>query len=260
MEKMRKILVLIAAIAISASAFAQQEVALVETSDSDLQGRFKVALDIPICEKVSLSWSEQLRVKDSFGSMDKLLSSLTVGYTPWKFLQLGTEYAFVNEKKGDDWRTKHRWNIDITEKATVGRFELSLRERVRMEFRGYEANKYESPNPFTSLRTRLKVAYKNQSRWKPYTYLEVYATLNSPAKVENYLRDALARDNYCNRVRLVFGSEMKINEKNKMDFHYMINFNRTYKTAYDKVSGDLQKWALENVCAHVICVDYKFSL
>ena len=129
-----------------------------------------------------------------------------------------------------------------------------------MEFRGYEANKYESPNPFTSLRTRLKVAYKNQSRWKPYTYLEVYATLNSPAKVENYLRDALARDNYCNRVRLVFGSEMKINEKNKMDFHYMINFNRTYKTTYDKVSGDLQKWALENVCAHVICVDYKFSL
>ena len=74
------------------------------------------------------------------------------------------------------------------------------------------------------------------------------------------MRDALTRDNYCNRVRLVFGSEMKINEKNKMDFHYMINFNRTYKTTYDKVSGDLQKWALENVCAHVICVDYKFTL
>ena len=257
---MRKFWVLMAAIAISVGAFAQQNIPLVESEDSDLQGRFKVAMDIPISEKVKLTWGEQLRVKDSFGSMDKILSSLTVGYTPWNFLQLGTEYAFVNEKKGDDWRTKHRWNIDITEKATVGRFELSLRERVRMEFRGYEANKYESPNPFTSLRTRLKVAYKNQSRWKPYTYVEVYATLNSPAKVDNYLRDALSRDNYCNRVRLVFGSEMKINEKNKMDFHYMINFNRSYKAKYDASLGNLQSWALEKVAAHVICVDYKFSL
>ena len=257
---MRKFWVLMAAIAISVGAFAQQNIPLVESEDSDLQGRFKVAMDIPISEKVKLTWGEQLRVKDSFGSMDKILSSLTVGYTPWNFLQLGTEYAFVNEKKGDDWRTKHRWNIDITEKATVGRFELSLRERVRMEFRGYEANKYESPNPFTSLRTRLKVAYKNQSRWKPYAYVEVYATLNSPAKVDNYLRDALTRDNYCNRVRLVFGSEMKINEKNKMDFHYMINFNRSYKAKYDASLGNLQSWALEKVAAHVICVDYKFSL
>ena len=257
---MRKFWILMAAIAISVGAFAQQNIPLVESEDSDLQGRFKVAMDIPISEKVKLTWGEQLRVKDSFGSMDKILSSLTVGYTPWNFLQLGTEYAFVNEKKGDDWRTKHRWNIDITEKATVGRFELSLRERVRMEFRGYKANKYESPNPFTSLRTRLKVAYKNQSRWKPYTYVEVYATLNSPAKVYNYLTDPMERDNYCNRVRLVFGSEMKINEKNKMDFHYMINFNRSYKTSYDKVSGDLKSWGLEKLCAHVICVDYKFSL
>ena len=257
---MRKFWVLMAAVAISVGAFAQQNIPLVESEDGDLQGRFKVAMDIPISEKVKLTWGEQLRVKDSFGSMDKILSSLTVGYTPWNFLQLGTEYAFVNEKKGDDWRTKHRWNIDITEKATVGRFELSLRERVRMEFRGYEANKYESPNPFTSLRTRLKVAYKNQSRWKPYAYVEVYATLNSPAKVDNYLRDALTRDNYCNRVRLVFGSEMKINEKNKMDFHYMINFNRSYKAKYDASLGNLQSWALEKVAAHVICVDYKFSL
>ena len=257
---MRRFLILMVAIAISTGAYAQQDIPLVESSDSDLQGRFKVAMDIPISEKVKLTWGEQLRVKDSFGSMDKILSSLTVGYTPWNFLQLGTEYAFVNEKKGDDWRTKHRWNIDITEKATVGRFEFSLRERVRMEFRGYEANKYESPNPFTSLRTRLKVAYKNQSRWKPYTYVEMYATLNSPAKVYNYLTDPMERDNYCNRVRLVFGSEMKINEKNKMDFHYMINFNRSYKTSYDKVSGDLKSWGLEKLCAHVICVDYKFSL
>ncbi len=264
---MKKILLLVATIAISVGAVAQEFTpTYYESSDSDLQGRFKVAMDIPLSQKVKLTWGEQLRTKDSFRSVDKILSSLSVAYTPWKFLELGTEYALVNEWQGKQdgsdirWRTKHRWNIDITEKLTAGRFELSLRERVRMEFRGYEANKYTDPNPFTTLRTRLKAAYKNPSRWKPYAYVELYTTLNAPKRVENCLRDPLERDNYINRVRIVLGSELKISDKHKMDFHYMLNLNRTRKTAYFYDTGDLNSWSLKKVAAHVICIDYKFSL
>lgn len=265
---MKKILLLVATIAISVGAVAQEFTPTYrESSDSDLQGRFKVAMDIPLSQKVKLTWGEQLRTKDSFRSVDKILSSLSVAYTPWKFLEVGTEYAFVNEWIGEmhggpqkKWRTKHRWNIDITEKLTAGRFELSLRERVRMEFRGYEANKYVEPNPFTTLRTRLKAAYKNPSRWKPYAYVELYTTLNAPKRVENCLRDPLERDNYINRVRIVLGSELKISDKHKMDFHYMLNLNRTRKTAYFHDTGDLNSWSLKKVAAHVICIDYKFSL
>lgn len=265
---MKKILLLVAAITISLGAVAQEFTpTYYESSDSDLQGRFKVAMDIPLSQKVKLTWGEQLRTKDSFRSVDKILSSLSVAYTPWKFLELGTEYAFVNEWIGEmhggpqkKWRTKHRWNIDITEKLTAGRFELSLRERVRMEFRGYEANKYIDPNPFTTLRTRLKAAYKNPSRWKPYAYVELYTTLNAPKRVENCLRDPLERDNYINRVRIVLGSELKISDKHKMDFHYMLNLNRTRKTAYFYDTGDLNSRSLKKVAAHVICIDYKFSL
>ena len=264
---MKKILLLVVTIAISVGAVAQEFTpTYYESSDSDLQGRFKVAMDIPLSQKVKLTWGEQLRTKDSFRSVDKILSSLSVAYTPWKFLELGTEYAFVNEWQGKQhgsdirWRTKRRWNIDITEKLTAGRFELSLRERVRMEFRGYEANKYVEPNPFTTLRTRLKAAYKNPSRWKPYAYVELYTTLNAPKRVENCLRDPLERDNYINRVRIVLGSELKISDKHKMDFHYMLNLNRTRKTAYFYDTGDLNSWSLKKVAAHVICIDCKFSL
>ena len=265
---MRKIILLLSVAVISVGAFAQEFTPrYYESSDSDLQGRFKVGLEIPIGEKVKLGWNEQLRTKDMFRSVDKILSSLSVAYTPWKFLEVGTEYALVNEWIGEmhggpikKWETKHRWNIDITEKLTAGRFELSLRERVRMEFSSDETNKYVEPNPFTTLRTRLKAAYKNPSRWKPYTYVEVYTTLNAPKRVENCLRDPLERDNYINRVRFVLGSELKINDKHKMDFHYMLNLNRTRKTAYFHDSGDLNSWSLKKVAAHVICVDYKFSL
>lgn len=273
MREMKKLFILAIAIVASSVAFAQEFTpTYYESSDSDLQGRFKVALDIPLSQKVKLSLGEQLRTKDSFNSLDKFLTSLSVAYTPWKFMEFGTEYALVNEAVYGDvtdlsWRTKHRWNIDITEKLTAGRFELSLRERVRMEFRGYSANKYVDPNPFTTLRTRLKAAYKNASRWKPYTYVEVYTTLNAPKRVENCLRDPLERDNYINRVRIVLGTELKITNKQKMDIHYMLNLNRTRKVAYFSKgfnhvneAGDLNSWSLSKVAAHVICVDYKFSL
>lgn len=272
---MKKLFILAIAIVASSVAFAQEFTpTYYESSDSDLQGRFKVALDIPISQKVKLSLGEQLRTKDMFRSVDKILSSLSVAYTPWKFLEVGTEYALENEWIGEmhggpkkKWETKHRWNIDITEKLTAGRFELSLRERVRMVFSSDETNKYVEPNPFTTLRTRLKAAYKNPSRWKPYTYVEVYTTLNAPKRVENCLRDPLERDNYINRVRIVLGSELKITDKQKMDIHYMLNLNRTRKVAYFSKgfnhvneAGDLNSWSLKKVAAHVICVDYKFSL
>ena len=275
MREMKKLFILAIAIVASSVAFAQEFTpTYYESSDSDLQGRFKVALDIPLSQKVKLSLGEQLRTKDMFRSVDKILSSLSVAYTPWKFLEVGTEYALENEWIGEmhggpqkKWETKHRWNIDITEKLTAGRFELSLRERVRMVFSSDETNKYVEPNPFTTLRTRLKAAYKNPSRWKPYTYVEVYTTLNAPKRVENCLRDPLERDNYINRVRIVLGSELKITDKQKMDIHYMLNLNRTRKASYfsswvENVhdAGDLCKWSLSKVAAHVICVDYKFSL
>jgi hypothetical protein len=234
---------------------------LAESSSSDLQARFKAAIEIPLGDKWSIQWGEQLRTKDSFGTIDKILSSITLDYEPWKWLEVGGEYAFVNEKKGvSDWRIKHRINFNVTGKLKVGRFDLSLRERIRLVERGYETNEYETPDPFTTLRTRFKVAYNTPTRWKPYAYAELYTTLNAPKVVRNFMTEELERDNYINRIRLVVGSELKLNDKHKMDLHYMVNLNRSYKMGYDKTTGEVQKWALEKLCAHVICVEYKFTL
>ena len=261
-KRMKKFLLLLATSLIALGAVAQTSIPpLAESSDSDLQARVKAAIEFPLSEKWSLTWGEQLRLKDSFGKIDKVLSSLTLDYEPWRFLEVGTEYAFVNERKGtDDWRIKHRINFNVTGKLSIGRFDLSLRERIRFVVRSYDTNEYETPDPFTTLRTRLKAAYNTPTRWKPYAYVELYTTLNAPEVVENYLRDPLERDNYINRVRLVFGSEVKLSDKHKMDLHYMINFNRSYKPGYDSQTGDVEKWALEKLCAHVICVEYKFKL
>lgn len=258
---MKRFLLLIATVMVAYIAKAQLPSTPIETSDSDLQARVKAAIEFPLGDKVSLTWGEQLRLKNMLGDVDKVLSSLTLDYEPWRFLEVGTEYAFVNERKGaEDWRIKHRINFNVTGKLKVGRFDLSLRERVRFVVRSYKTNLYETPDPFTTLRTRLKAAYNTPTRWKPYAYVELYTTLNAPKVTANYLNFPLERDNYINRVRLVFGSEIKLSDKHKMDLHYMLNINRSHKMSYDDITGDLQKWALEKLCAHVICVEYKFKL
>ena len=67
-------------------------------------------------------------------------------------------------------------------------------------------------------------------------------------------------------MRLGLGTEMKLSNSSKLDFYYMVHFNRSYDARYKGISkdptndGDLKSWELEKKCAHVICIDYKFKL
>lgn len=259
---LKRIVVLCVALVVGVFAVkAQSSAPLVESSDSDLQARFRVALEIPLAEKLKLTWSEQLRTKESFSQLDKMLTAFTLDYSPWRHLGFEGEYVFVNERKGDElWKVKHRFNLAVIGKLSVGRFDLSLRERVRWVVRGYDTDEYATPNPFTTLRTRLKADYRNDSRWKPYVYAELYTTLNTPAAVENRFSYDVERDNYINRLRLCVGSTMKINSHNSMDFYYMVHFNRSQGASYDELTGNLSSRTLKKVCAHVIGIDYKFKL
>ena len=264
------ILALVAALTLGNFAQAQN-IPLTETSESDVQARFRAGLEIPIGQKWEFNWSEQLRLHNNLSDFDKVVSSVGFGYKPWKFLKLDAQYGFVNERtsktdnntgiKTTDWQIRHRMNFDVTGSVRWGRVKLSLRERVRVQFRGDSVNKYEHPNPELSLRSRLKGAVKlNNARWEPYAFVELYTTLNAPAAVNNYLKEPIRYDNYINRVRVGLGTEMKVSNSSKLDFYYMLNFNRSYDARYKGKSGELKSWELEKKCAHVICIDYKFKL
>lgn len=271
------ILTAIAALALCLPSQAQEEVTLTETSESDVQLRLRAGLEVPIGRKWEFTWSEQMRLHNNLANFDKIVSSVGFGYKPWRFLKLEAQYGFVNERtsktdndtkiKTIDWQIRHRLNFDVTGSVRWGRVKLSLRERLRVQFRTDSVNKYEHPDPELSLRSRLKGAVKlNNARWEPYAFVELYTTLNAPAVVGNYLKQPLKYDNYINRVRLGLGTEMKLSNSSKLDFYYMVHFNRSYDARYKGISkdptndGDLKSWELEKKCAHVICIDYKFKL
>ena len=271
------ILAALTAVMLCVTAQAQDQVSLVETSESDVQLRLGAGLEVPIGRKWEFTWSEQARLHNNLPNFDKIISSVGFGYKPWKFLKLEAQYGFVNERtsktdndtgfKTIDWQIRHRLNFDVTGSVRLGAVKLSLRERVRVQFRGDSVNKYEHPNPEITLRSRLKGAVDlRNGRWEPYAFAEVYTTLNAPAAVGNYLNSPLKYSNYINRVRLGLGTEMKLSNSSKLDFYYMVHFNRSYEARYKGISkdptndGDLKSWKLEKKCAHVIGIDYKFKL
>ena len=238
---------------------------LSESSVTDIQGRFRAGVEIPLDRfgKWDFSWNEQVRLHNNFKDLDKVVSSVGFSYKPIDYLRLGADYSLVNERNlGDgEWDMKHRVNFDVTGMYRAGRVKLSLRERVRVQFRGDSVCKYEHANPFVTLRTRFKVAYDIfQSRWEPYAFAELYSTLNAPAPVPNYKNYPLKRDNYINRVRVAVGAEYKINMQNRIDIYYMLHFNRGYDARYKANVGEIKEWSLKKTCAHVFCLDYKFKL
>lgn len=253
-------LVILAAVAAGYTAHAQS-LPLTETSTDDIQARFCGALEVPIGKKFAFQWSEEVRLNNNWGSVDKVLSGLGMEYEPLKYFKAGVEYVFVNDNDLEDgWGIKHRLNVDVTGSYDIGRFELSLRERVRFQFRSDSTNRYEKPDPFITLRSRLKAAYDiRHSHWKPYVFAELYTTLNAPGPVGDYRTDALYRDNYINRIRLGLGAKYKINNHNSLDFYYMVHFNRDYRARY-KRGGEMKEWSLMKECCHVFGIDYKFKL
>ena len=271
------ILAVLAAVMLCAPVQAQDAISLVESSESDVQLRVGAGLEIPIGRKWEFAWNEQMRLHNNMANFDKVVSSVGFGYKPWKFLKFEAQYGFINERtsktdndtgfKTTDWQIRHRLIFDATGSVRLGNVKLSLRERVRVQFRGDSVNKYEHVNPEITLRSRLKGALNlRNDRWEPYAFAEVYTTLNAVGAVNNYLREPIRYANYINRVRFGLGTEMKLSNSSKLDFYYMVHFNRSYEARYKGISkdptndGDLKSWRLEKKCAHVIGIDYKFKL
>ncbi|MBR0332591.1 MAG: DUF2490 domain-containing protein [Alistipes sp.] len=260
---MKRVLTTILFLCCIATASAQSdviEIPLSRTTDNDLQGRLKVALEIPLSQKWQLTWSEEGRVKQNMGKMDVILSGLMVRYRPLKFLDATTEYALLTERVGQNWRNKHRSITTLTGKMSIGRFDLSLKELMMLIWSDFEIDHNTTPKPSLTMRTQLRGAYRNSSRWTPYAYAELFVLCNAKDRVGNCLSEVVGRHSYVSCVRLVAGSEMKINSKNRMNFYYMVNLDRSLKATYDYPSGDLKQWTLGRMRGHVIGVDYTFSL
>ena len=294
MKKSLRLLMLVVSLMGCATLYAQDEIPIptepaTVQKDDDVQARFRAILDIPLAKNLSLEWSEQVRMHNNVSDVDKIISSVGINYKALPWLKVGASYGFINvrdeefDKKTNtnlvEWENRHMVNVDVTGSYKVGRVKLSLRERVRFNFRTDSINPYEHANPAISLRSRLKAAYDiRQCRWEPYAYVELYTTLNAPDAVPNYTEYTQAFKQYISRLRFSLGTEFKINNYHRLDIYYRFHMNQAYDIRYKK-SGDLKTnhtynpkgeiilkdpgdmgWRHEKQNCHVIGLDYKFKL
>ena len=275
-----RLLTLFAALLCCSALYAQSDIPTAPTEvklADDVQARFRAILDIPLTKNLSLEWSEQVRMHNNVSDVDKILSTVGVGYKALPWLKVGASYSLVNVRDEEfdntsqlnvvEWKMRHLVNVDVTGSCKVGRVKLSLRERVRFNFRPDSVNTYEHADPAISLRSRFKAAYDiRQSRWEPYAYVELYTTLNARNAVPNYKDYSLAYKQYMSRLRFSVGTEFKINNHHRLDIYYRYHMDQSYDARYKgnnaklENQGNLKSWTNEKQNCHVIGLDYKFKL
>jgi long-subunit fatty acid transport protein len=216
--------------------------------------KFGIWTGASVTKKISSRWSleaeGEMRTQDALNRIDRWSASLGANYKVLSFLRLGASYTFLytynmNEWKPkydeDDgewtgynvttayWMPKHRFSFDVTGNYDIGRFSISLRERVQytyndssttdkhnMRFYGatdslylkkIESKTIDSKDKW-SLRSRLKVEYNiRHCALTPFVSCEVYNDL---------------KDNFSyQKIRMEVGSEYKINKHHAIDLSYL---------------------------------------
>lgn len=160
-------------------------------------------------EKSLKKWSIQadfeFRTRDQFKNMDRWSLKLGAAYDILKAIKLGIGYEYIslNDIQYNDFQPRHRYLVYLQGKQKIGRFTLSLRERIQRTIKDesdriIEPGEYDNYkiNPEWSWRNRFKIAYKiPQIPVIPSISVETFYQLNSPGRNSfSQLRYTLAFD------------------------------------------------------------------
>lgn len=259
MKRLLSSIVLLFAVA---SLSAQEQFTPAVSNTNDFRGRVEGAFEWEVAKNLSLEASVQLRLKNDFATVDRMVTSVGLTYEPIKYLNFGVDYVLINSHEVGHWeKPRHRINVNVEGNVKAGRFAFSLRERVQTTFRTDSVNRYEKMNPELMLRSRFKVEYSiRHSRWTPYVMFELNNTLNAPKVVANYKEFPLTNDNYVARYRAGVGAKLRIDRNNRLDFYYYFDYDRGYNIDYKGNKGDLKGYIQENEYRHIFGISYKFKL
>ena len=247
--------------------------------DPDFGGRLSVGVVKKVAKGFSLSLDEELRMDNGMASVDRLMTTLGVRYDVNRYLRLGIGYSMINayDAEASEFDAlRHRLMADVTLRYKAGNWEFSLRERFQSTTRTDEFNEYQATKTSLGLKSRLKVAYKNKSRWDPYAYLELRHTLNG-AEITAYYdgtryltEDGKAKGDpgwfldgwtktYLDRTRLAVGTTFSINKSNELDLYVMGDRETEYSIDANAEGTKLKSYTCEKGFVGWVGASYTFK-
>lgn len=221
-----------------------------QTSEkSDFQARTGFSIDKKAVEGLHLTWSEELRLKNTLRDIDRIYSVLTASYEFFSWFKASVDYTFIAVKQDrNGWEFRNRSNIDLTASYKPAlRWKLSLRERIRVTSANKSTDPVTESNPAWLLRSRLMAEYDAQPLpIKPYGYFELSNTLNSPSLTGNYI----------DKVRVSVGVKYALSPRSEFDFFYRFDYNRS-----KRIEAKGFSWLIETrkEFNHILGVFYEYS-
>lgn len=167
----------------------------------------EMGIEMGITNNLELELSEEFRYLINEQEMDRCKTRLGLSYDLYKFLSIGAGYTWTYLNKYEDKQFFHRHRISgfIKIKKDLGPLEISLREKIQINYLNKEKEDADY-SPENNLRTRFSINYNiPNSKLEPWIQAQIRHQLNNPKKNE--------MDNY----RLAAGIEFPLSKHLKMD-------------------------------------------
>jgi hypothetical protein len=184
----------------------------------------KAGLEYKLNDKLNLSFSEGLRMRENTTRLNSLYSELGLEYKIVKGIKTSLSYRSMQRLEKENYFSyRHRFAWDVNCKYTNGRFTLGYRHRLQTGVRKYYTSKL-GKIPAWNYRHRFQVKYEYNKRIEPFISAEVNFQL--------YDARQMMFNNAANRLRYQLGTDIKLNAKSSISIYYMIQdeFNTEKET------------------------------
>jgi len=204
----------------------------------------------------ALSLEEEYRQVDRLGMTDQFMTGVDLSWKPLSFLKGSIGYILINKFDATDldpWETRHRFNVSLTGSADLGRFELSLREKLQTTRRpGVDADEHKS-NPTNVLRSKFALSYNIKGLpLSPFVSSELFYTLNEPDGDQTVGSVSMFTES-----RWSVGVDYKFNKKLTASLGYLYSDG----TDWDSFSiNQVRTGRYENFYEHIITLGLSLSL
>ncbi len=231
-------------------------------SDNDFQFRTGFTLEKDITRHLSFDWQEELRLKNCFKDIDAIHSGIGLSFKALDWLKLSAGYTYIADRNrishrnsegvkfyDHEWESKHRVNMKVAFSVHAGmKWKFTLRENFQGTFSSKSTDPREKLDNRWLLKSRLTASYKPfHSRLRPYAYLELANTLNTPELVDG---------NYLSKVRLAVGTTFRVTRRSSFDFFYRFDYNYDEKVDI-KNKKQIIRFTDDREYNHILNVSYK---
>lgn len=235
---------------------------------TDFQGRISAGVDKKIIKGLHVGLDVEARMKNNFSQVGRVQADLNISYKPLKWLKTSLGYVFMeNRNSSNVWKMRHRLYVDVTGSVDFGLWRLSLKEKLQLTHKDVN-NVYQSVPNLLELKSRLKVAYRGWTHWRPYAFVELRNCFNDPAcsatwdsttsTYSNYQFLGYA-DAYINRLRGALGVEWKITREHSIDFYAMADYCYEKNIDTNKAGTKLKSLTWDRSLHPIFGIGYNFS-